>query len=80
MIFIHILVDVFFIINIDRCILTKSIIPLKYFFFCYDECYLKCLSQHKFLDWNMLAKDKMWNGSSWYGFIEVISTSTTDIK
>ena len=28
----------------------------------------------------MLAKDKMWNGSGWYGFIEVISTSTVDIS
>ena len=26
----------------------------------------------------MLAKETMWNGSGWYGFIEVISTSTTD--
>ena len=37
-------------------------------------------AQIKILDWNMLAKDKMWNGSGWYGFIEVISTSTTDIS
>ena len=28
----------------------------------------------------MLAKEKMWNGSGWYGFIEVKSTSTTDIS
>ena len=28
----------------------------------------------------MLAKDKMWNGSGWYGFIGVISTSTTDMS
>ena len=28
----------------------------------------------------MLAKDKLWNGSGWYGFIEVISTSTTNIS
>ena len=28
----------------------------------------------------MLAKDKMWNGSGWYRFIEVISTSMTDIS
>ena len=26
----------------------------------------------------MLAKDKMWNGCAWYGFMEEISTSTTD--
>ena len=41
MIFIHI--DVFFIINIDWCILTKSIIPPKYFHLL-------------LLDWNMLEK------------------------
>ena len=28
----------------------------------------------------MLAKDKMWNGSGWYGFIAVISTSMTYIS
>ena len=28
----------------------------------------------------MLAKDKIKIGSGWYGFIEVISTSTTDIS
>ena len=28
----------------------------------------------------MLAKDKMWNGGGCYGFIDVISTSTTDIS
>ena len=28
----------------------------------------------------MLAEDKMWNGSGWYGFIGAISTSTTDIS
>ena len=28
----------------------------------------------------MLPKDILWNGSGWYGFIEVIPTSTTDIS
>ena len=28
----------------------------------------------------MLAKDKMWNGSGWYGFIGAISTSTADVS
>ena len=51
--------------------LTKSILPLKYFFF---FCYLI-----KILDWNT-AKDKMWNGIGWYGFIGLITTSTTDIS
>ena len=27
----------------------------------------------------MSAKDKMWNGSGWYGFIGMISTSTQSI-
>ena len=27
-----------------------------------------------------MAKDKMWNGIGWYGFIGVITTSTTDIS
>ena len=27
-----------------------------------------------------MAKDKMWNGIGWYGFICVITTSTTDIS
>ena len=31
------------------------------------------------MDWNT-AKDKMWNGIGWYGFIGVITTSTTDIS
>ena len=31
------------------------------------------------MDWNT-AKDKMWNGIGWYGFIDVITTSTTDIS
>ena len=33
----------------------------------------------KILDWNT-AKDKMWNGIGWCGFIGVITTSTTDIS
>ena len=33
----------------------------------------------KILDWNT-AKDKMWNGIGWYGFIGVITSSTTDIS
>ena len=32
------------------------------------------------MDWNSLAKDKMWNGSGLYGIIGVISTSTPDIS
>ena len=31
------------------------------------------------LDWNT-AKDKMWNGIGWYGFIGVITTSTTNLS
>ena len=27
-----------------------------------------------------MAKDKMWNSIGWYGFIGVITTSTTDIS
>ena len=27
-----------------------------------------------------MAKDKMWNGIGWLGFIGVITTSTTDIS
>ena len=27
-----------------------------------------------------MAKNKMWNGIGWYGFIGVITTSTTDIS
>ena len=38
----------FLIINIDRCLLTKTIIPLKYVFFCY---LIRCLSQHKSKFW-----------------------------
>ena len=30
-------------------------------------------------NWNT-AKDKMWNGIGWYGFIGVITASTTDIS
>ena len=33
----------------------------------------------KFLDWNT-TEDKMWNGIGRYGFIGVITTSTTDIS
>ena len=39
MVFIHLDVVVL-LINIDRCLLTKSIIPLKYFF-----CYLSILME-----------------------------------
>ena len=57
--------------------LTSSILPLKYLFFCYlimfGPAYIKIL------DWNT-AKDKMWNGIGWHGFIGVITTSTTDIS
>ena len=27
-----------------------------------------------------MAEDKMWDGIGWYGFIGVITTSTTDIN
>ena len=27
-----------------------------------------------------MAEDKMWNGIGWYGFIGVITTSTTNIS
>ena len=37
------------------------------------------INKFKILDWNT-AKDKMWNGIDWYGFIGVITTSTTDIS
>ena len=57
-------IDVFFILSI-LMFLTNSILPLKYFFF---FCYL------------ITAKDKMWNGIGWYGFIGIITTSTTDIS
>ena len=54
--------------------LTKSILPLKYFFFfCFE------LASIKILDWNT-AKDKMWNGIGWYGFVVVTTTSTTAIS
>ena len=45
---------VFLIINIDRCLLTKSVFPLKYlFFFCY---LIRCLSQHKLKFWTGLRQ------------------------
>ena len=73
--FIHI--DVFYIINID---VFNLIYPSSQILFLlllshqmFEPTYIKIL------DWNR-AKDKMWNGIGWYGFIGVITTSTTDIS
>ena len=56
--------------------LTKSILPLKFFFF---FCYLKMFEPAyiKILDWNT-AKDKMWNGIGRYGFIGVYNNNIYD--
>ena len=63
------------VINIDD-FLSKFIIPLKYFVSCY--LIIRWLTQYKLKIWiGMLAENKMWNGSSCYGFIGEISTSRT---
>ena len=79
MVFIHI--DVFLIIYIHRCLLTKSIIPLLSNTFFLLLLSRRRLSQHNLLilDWNT-AEDKMWNGIGWYGFIGIITKSTNGIS